>query len=587
MNKNQLSAFLQKGNRTTWCVFALLALLTFVKCVIFQWEVYHSIMISSLWRDPLSFWSFWLPKIGISLFIASFVFFGKHNYWTVVLQLFIDTWMLANMFYLRSNGILFNGFTFTMASNMDGFWSSIWALFQWKDIIPFLLTIIYLLILYFLNKAGKHFAWKAGLVVLLVAILMNWFAFALVKQFSVQFYKHGMGKEEHSTFYYMKYNPFAYSYRMSLQPMNKDYGFDNFSVIHGFIYVMLDYCHNVHEMNSPYVLTDEEQTIAQQFRGTNTELTYDDLLLIIIVESLESWTIDPTILPHLTHFMETHPVLYAKYLKSQIVGGSSADGQMIINTGVLPIQQGATCFRYPYVTYPSLINRRDSAVTILTHSANCWNQAVMGEAYGYDTTIEGTVEDSILSERIINYAEHNYQTIQGITIASHVPFNFADRSALKLPEDMPTHMSKYLRCLNWTDEGLGYLFERIDSIPQLANATILITGDHTIFWKDKRDEFSSYCEKKNLSYQPQKGYVPLIVYSPKKISKSIVVEDICYQMDIYPTILSLIGAEGYYWQGFGVNLMDSTARHNRSITEEDAYILSDKLIRSNWFATQP
>lgn len=586
MNKNQFTAFFRKGNRATWCIFALLALLTFIKCVIFQWEVYHSIMISSLWRDPLSFWSFWLPKIGISIFLASFVFFWKHNYWTVVLELLIDTWMLANMFYLRSNGILFDGFTFTMANNMNGFWNSVWALFQWKDIIPYLLTFIYLVILYFLNKTGRNFAWRPGLVILLIAVLINWLAFALVQQFSVRFYLHGMGKEEHTTFYYMKYNPFAYSYRLNLQPMNKDYGFHNFSVVHGFIYVMMDYIHNLQEMEHPYILTKEELSIAQQFRGTNTEFTYDNLLLIIIIESLESWTIDSSILPHLTHFMETHPVLYAKYLKSQIVGGSSADGQMIINTGVLPIQQGATCFRYPYITYPSLINRRDSAVTILTHSANCWNQAVMGEAYGYDATIEGTVEDSLLSERIINYAKRNYHTIQGITVASHVPFNYADCSSLKLPEEMPMQMNKYMRCLNWTDEGLGVLLERIDSIPQLTNATILITGDHTIFWKEKRDAFSAYCKKKNLPYQPENGFVPLIVYSPNKITKSLTIEDICYQMDIYPTILSLIGAEDYYWKGLGVNLLDSAARQNRPISEEEAYILSDKLIRSNWFANR-
>jgi hypothetical protein len=56
-------------------------------------------------------------------------------------------------------------------------------------------------------------------------------------------------------------------------------------------------------------------------------------------------------------------------------------------------------------------------------------------------------------------------------------------------------------------------------------------------------------------------------------------------MDIYPTIMHLIGCENYYWKGLGINVMDSTARRNRPITEEDAYELSDKLIRSNYFAT--
>lgn len=61
--------------------------------------------------------------------------------------------------------------------------------------------------------------------------------------------------------------------------------------------------------------------------------------------------------------------------------------------------------------------------------------------------------------------------------------------------------------------------------------------------------------------------------------------DTCYQMDIFPTILHLIGCEDYYWKGFGVNLLDSVARNNRVITEHEAFILSDKVIRANWFET--
>ena len=36
-------------------------------------------------------------------------------------------------------------------------------------------------------------------------------------------------------------------------------------------------------------------------------------------------------------------------------------------------------------------------------------------------------------------------------------------------------------------------------------------------------------------------------------------------------------------KGFGVNLLDSVARHNRPITPEDAYDLSDKMIRADFF----
>jgi len=47
--------------------------------------------------------------------------------------------------------------------------------------------------------------------------------------------------------------------------------------------------------------------------------------------------------------------------------------------------------------------------------------------------------------------------------------------------------------------------------------------------------------------------------------------------------LHVIGAEDYYWKGFGVNLLDSVARQNRPISPEEAFELSDKLIRANYF----
>jgi hypothetical protein len=61
-------------------------------------------------------------------------------------------------------------------------------------------------------------------------------------------------------------------------------------------------------------------------------------------------------------------------------------------------------------------------------------------------------------------------------------------------------------------------------------------------------------------------------------------------MDIYPTCLSLLGAGSYHWQGFGINLLaqpDSCSApeliQKRPIAEDEAYKLSDRLIRNNYF----
>jgi hypothetical protein len=57
-------------------------------------------------------------------------------------------------------------------------------------------------------------------------------------------------------------------------------------------------------------------------------------------------------------------------------------------------------------------------------------------------------------------------------------------------------------------------------------------------------------------------------------------------MDIYPTYSSLLGVDEYHWKGFGINLLSDTTANDprRLIQEEEAFVLSDKLIRNNYFA---
>ena len=99
-----------------------------------------------------------------------------------------------------------------------------------------------------------------------------------------------------------------------------------------------------------------------------------------------------------------------------------------------------------------------------------------------------------------------------------------------------------------------------------------------------RNEFEQYCLEKNLDYDVQNNNTAFIAYAPNLQEKTIISEK-TYQMDAYSTILQLIDCEKYYWKGFGVNILDSTARRNRLISEQEAFFLSDKIIRANWFET--
>ncbi len=128
------------------------------------------------------------------------------------------------------------------------------------------------------------------------------------------------------------------------------------------------------------------------------------------------------------------------------------------------------------------------------------------------------------------------------------------------------------------DEGLGILLDKMDT----DSVTLVITGDHSIFNASEIEQFSDYARASRAKFDLEKHNSIVIISSPQITSKTVI-DEVCYQMDIYPTILHLIGCDDYYWRGFGVNLLDSTVRHNRPISPYEVSALSDKMIRADYF----
>ncbi len=530
--------------------------------------------------------SWWLLHLSGPILLAGLVFFFKRARWTWIFALLLDIWILANMMYLRSNGRLIDGYAITMVGNMDGFWGSLLALVSWSDIIPFVLTFIYAIGIHLIQ--GKKIllkSWKIGVLVTLFALIVGHIGSAMMMTSADVSDAGGMdNNQKWQTFCKrMTNSPYALKNQDTLLHLRRDYAYANFSVMHAVVFNIVQLGEICTNTMHPVELTENELAILDGRNGRIVEsLTYDRPLILILVESLESWCIHPDIMPHLYEYAQSHSRFFAHYVISQIQGGMSSDGQLIINTGLLPVFEGAACFRFPGNEYPSLVDRSQQSITILTHGKSVWNQDVMCKAYGYEELMEGTISDSLLFQRVVQAANDGYHTIQAITVRSHVPFNCPFDSAYQIPAGMPATMERYIRCIHATDEGLGYLLDRIDSIPNLHNATIAITGDHSIFWNDARQEFGAYCQKYKLDYEVNKCSCPLLVFSPE-ITKSIDVFENAYQVDIYPTILYFAGGENY-WAGLGVNLVDSIALSSRILSIDSAAVLSDKLIKCDYFS---
>ena len=583
---SRLRAWFAQGNRTAWAVFILFALVLFLKTMIFHWTCFHSVLISSLWKNPTEFFRFWGGKITPVLFLGSFVFLTKRYGWTIIVHVLTDIWLIANLFYYKANTLFLSVETMKMADNMSGFWDSLLTYMGWDIFIMPILSLFYVGVLWLLRlyhsskRKYPHFA-VTMISSIALAVLCNYFI--------------GMIYRKYDTNAKIYFFPFGDIYRVAKVELWEDFGCNRY-IMNQSIISYFPACF-VYSMLSPageiIQLTDLQKEEIDKFihkAEVDTPIIPKTNLIFILFESLESWPIDSVCgyayMPYLQQLTQQEYVLYADKLCSQTRHGNSADGQMIGITGLLPISNGATCRLYGKNCFPNYAH-------FYTHSAianpapGMWQQSVVTFSYQFEELIEPTKGDhwgdSGLVEKVLEYVQNQDSSfcILGITVDSHVPFAHGSTHPKHVVEGMPNIMSAYLNCLSYTDSCIGALLDAIQNSPMAANTTIVISGDHTIF-RSKDAEMDKFAKENGIPMQTGHTFTPLIIYSPE-IEGNIQVTDTCYQMDIFPTILHLIGAEDYYWHGFGVNLLDSAARNNRPCTEQEAYRLSDLIIRSDYF----
>lgn len=598
----KIKSFLSKDNHAQWCVFFLFAFTIFVKGVLFHWNCYHSVLISSLWHTPAEFFRFWGGKLVPALFIGSFVFLTKKNWWTIVVNVIADIWLIANMFYFKANSLFLSYETMQMADNMSGFWSSLYSYLGWDIYIYLVLTILYVIChLPFRKVINKRSIVKFAFVFAFSIILSIVDNICYAKVMDIWENETEETAMVHSQMLagerFTKYYPFGNAAYYATVESCTDYNaWANFYIKDYSIYSYFPATFIFSALRpAGEIISLTEQDIKRLepfFTNKKDSIVPNSNLIFILFESLESWPLEEVCghkyMPNMSKLLQNPHVLYCDKLKSQVKHGNSADGQMIDATGLLPISNGAVCRLYADNKFAGYAECYESAA-IVNPAPGMWGQSKVTFGYQFKELIEPKKgenwADLELMQQMINYADTiaNPFCVLGITVSSHVPFTQGSKNPKYIVDGMPLIMSAYLNCLHYTDSCIGEVFKAVFTNEKLKdNTTIVISGDHTIF-RSVNEEFDTFAQKNDINMQTTKTFTPLIIYSPN-ISKNIQVTDTCYQMDIYPTIMHLIGCDDYYWKGFGVNLLDSVARHNRPISEQEAYELSDKLIRSNYFA---
>lgn len=304
-------------------------------------------------------------------------------------------------------------------------------------------------------------------------------------------------------------------------------------------------------------------------------------LVVILCESLESWVINrkiegKEITPYLNAAIAEKSTLYAPYVLTQVKGGRSIDCQLMLNAGMLPIQNGCYAMTNLNTTYFSLTKamrqqNHTRGYLLSVDKPVTWNQQMVARAFGIDTLVMRDCwvnNEKVGSRKKLGDASFMRQAVrkmkqkqlwpvgqnaymQFVTYSGHNPFVLPDRlKRIHLKGNYPTKMADYIYMANYTDYALGELLSYLKTRPDYKNMMIVITGDHEGLASDRADILKSKVAQGIVS---PKQFTPFIVVnSPVGLHY----DKVMGQIDMYPTVLNLMHLDHYAWKGLGQSILD-------------------------------
>lgn len=557
--------------------FLLVVGLLGAKCFLFD-----AIVDTGLYVSPAHTYFKWAAAVILAITVM-----WTPKRWPVFTLLGItDIWIIAQIIYYRVNHLFITWHILSLTGNMEGFWSSIIPYCDASLLLFPLLTCAAALC--FLWEAAP-FRWWETLIALIAGVMLSFTG-------SVLRWHYHKPCINGAPFTWEWVNPCsvpqAFFVDVSENERKATHYIHHRSVLAYPLYMVADCIQCYADRTTPAELTaDEQAELSKLVSPPLSPAEPQGHLVILLLESFESWVLDAEdasgnpVCPAMKAYVGSQPVLYARDATTQIGYGMSGDGQMIINTGLYPTQEGIACIDYDYCTYPNLAHFYPRSA-IINPCRNTWNQRRMTPVYGYQELIEPDTDyrfawnDSIVIDKLIQTLDTVSAPCcaMGITINGHLPFD-SSPDAMELPDTIPSIIQNYLRTAHYTDRQVGRFLAWVDTAEVMQNSTIAITGDHRIFTYDMSKEVRGYGLRANLPFGTGDAGCPFIMTAPC-IDSTIYIPQ-AKQGDIFPTLLHAIGQQHYFWKGMGHDLISEPgyADDNYALRRS----LSDKLIRSNWF----
>lgn len=531
------------------------------------------ILFDIIWCLQTTFTSFSLPEVYVNSILVALILLlplmltGKK--WTEYLLLFIvDGLLISNLMYSRTYNSAIPLESYLLAGNLSDFTASVIDSMRLIDILLPLSTIASILYIY--NKVKKQQAGKASIAQTSQAsygLRLKQYLCTLLVVFLVsamQVMTRGGWQQAFTRLQNANYYTCAV-------PMYTIFG----NLIHQGMQTQTPF--------TPQMKAEIEVWQKQQpsYKALPDSIDKKKTLVVIFCESLESWVINKKvegkeITPNLNAAIADSHTLYAPYVLTQVKGGRSIDGQLLVNTGLLPLMNGCYAMQCQNTTYPSLakaLKEQHQAKSYLmtVDKPVTWNQEIVAHNFGIDTLFcnDSWINDEkvgsrkklgdvsfmkqivkkLKSSNILSNGQSTF--LQIVTYSGHNPFVLPDNlKRIHFKGSYPEKMCDYMTMANYTDHGLGILLRYLKSRPDYKDMMIVLIGDHEGLAADRKPICASPAAKGIVS---DKQFTPFIVVNAPVGG---IYNKVMGQVDQYPTILNLMHLDSYTWKGMGQSILD-------------------------------
>lgn len=542
-------------DRTVWCSrTGVLSLVTFLSLFwfIIDWCSYTTFRAMSDWM------LYTINGVAVAVLMLPWLL-SRKTWLQLAALLILDLLFMSNLMYCRTYLTAIPPESYSMVSNVGDFTASVWDSLRWLDLgFAVILT------------AGGIAAYRTRVADTrsrAFKVIFSWGGIFAILSVAGILCRGG---------FYKEYDRLVQSCYYSTC------GVPTYTIAGHIIYCELD----KQMAQSPEQLAEADEWLEIHPRMMPYSALPDSTghrrnMVLIICESLESWLIGSNvggkeITPYLNSLIADSTSFYIPNVLTQVGSGRSSDAFLLLHTGLLPMVSTVYSMKYPYNEYPTLNKALEEQYGTKSSYFSCdkpitWNLESVARSFGYKNIFDrrdwemdelignpAKLSDGSFLRQSVNKIKSDSTiwpvgepaALTFITYSGHSPFklpgDFKDPDFDISGEGFPERLEDYITMAHYTDSQLHTLIDYVKSRPDYDETLIVIVGDHEGLAGARAEIVNSSEKAADLVSAGQ--YTPLLILNSPVTGRF---DEVIGQVDVYPTLMNLLGTDDYYWKGLG------------------------------------